>query len=273
MKKTLTLLAILAAIGPAWGAEVVSSNIVGYTKVSLEAGLNLIGSQFLLVGGQTPNINELTTSLDGQSGYDDSTYSPTTELRVWTGNGYDTYGWTGDLLKDSPELAGEMGVTDDSIDNQWLDMDYAVTEDPLANGQGFWIKAGSAGSVTLAGEVPSGDSITINLVAGLNLVAYPWPMNVDLAKIQVTGQKGYDNDSYNPTTEIRVWAGNGYDTYGWTGSLLTDSPDLASEMGVTDDSLDNKWLNMDYEVPDEPINLGTGFWIKAQNAGTVTFSK
>ena len=42
MKKTLTLLAILAAIGPAWGADVVSSNIVGYNKVTLTKGYNML---------------------------------------------------------------------------------------------------------------------------------------------------------------------------------------------------------------------------------------
>ena len=34
MKKTLTLLAIMAAIGPAWGADVISSNVVGYNKIT-----------------------------------------------------------------------------------------------------------------------------------------------------------------------------------------------------------------------------------------------
>ena len=42
MKKTLTLLAILAAIGPAWAADVVSSNVVGYQKLTVKKGLNLL---------------------------------------------------------------------------------------------------------------------------------------------------------------------------------------------------------------------------------------
>ena len=111
---------------PAWGAEVVSSNIVGYEKVTLSAGLNLIGSQFVVVGGGTATMNELTTAMDGQSGYDDDSYDPTTELRIWTGSGYAQYGWSGDLLADSPALADEMGVTDHSLDNQWLKLHYLL---------------------------------------------------------------------------------------------------------------------------------------------------
>jgi hypothetical protein len=273
MKKTLTLLAILAAIGPAWGAEVVSSNIVGYEKVTLTAGLNLIGSQFVLVGGDTATMNELTTSMEGQSGYDDDSYDPTTELRIWTGSGYAQYGWTGDLLTDSPALAEEMGVDDHSFDNQWLNGDYEIAEDEMDVGKGFWIKAKTAGTVVMSGEVPNSDTITVSLSPGLNLVSYPWPMAADMQKIQVSGQTGYDDDSYDPTTELRVWTGSGYAQYGWSGNLLEESPSLADEMGVTDHSLDNKWLNGDYEVESKTIDYGKGFWIKAPNSGSVTFSK
>ena len=250
-----------------------SSNIVGYEKVTLTAGLNLIGSQFVVIGGKTATMNELTAVMEGQSGYDDDSYDPTTELRVWTGSGYAQYGWTGDLLTDSPALADEMGVTDHSFDNKWLNGSYEVSEEDLDAGMGFWIKAKTGGTVTFAGEVPTNDTVTVNLVPGLNLVSYPWPMAADMQKIQVNGQTGYDDDSYDPTTELRVWTGSGYAQYGWSGNLLQESPALADEMGVEDHSLDNKWLNGSYEVETKPIGYGTGFWIKAPNAGTVTFSK
>ncbi len=249
-----------------------SSNIVGYNKVTLQTGLNFIGSQFVIVGGDSGDMN---TSVDatGQNGFDDDSFDATTTLKVWTGAGYVDYGWTGNFLTESPTLAGELGVTDNSYDNKWLNDDYEVVEEDVDVGTGFWIKAGKAGTVTLSGEVPGDDPVTIDLAAGLNMVSYPWPMAVDLQKIQLTGQTGFDDDSFDATTTIKVWTGSGYVDYGWSGNFLTESPTLAGELGVTDESYNNKWLNDDYEIETETLPIGTGFWIKASNTGKVTFTK
>ena len=51
MNKKIYALAALAAVAlPAWAAEVYSSNIVGYQKVTLQPGFNLIGAGFVQVG-------------------------------------------------------------------------------------------------------------------------------------------------------------------------------------------------------------------------------
>lgn len=218
-------------------------------------------------------MNEMTSEATGISGYDDESYEPTTELRVWTGGGYDTFGWSGNLLEDSPNMADEMGVTDHSMDNKWLNDGYEVSDLELGKATGYWIKAGSTGTVTFSGEVPTDDTITVEISAGLNLVSFPWPMAAGMEKISVTGQSSYDDDSYEPTTELRIWTGGGYDTFGWTGNLLDDCPNMADEMGITDHSMDNKWLTDSYEVSEVELAMGQGFWIKASAAGTVVFSK
>ena len=245
---------------------------MGYVKINLQSGLNLVGSQFVKVGGDTAGMNGLA-DLAGLGGYDDSEWLPTTELRTWTGMGYVTYGWSGNLRTDSPTMAAEMGVEDDSLDNVWLDEEYGLSEDSLSIGTGFWIKAANAGSVTLVGEVPSDATVTVGISQGLNLLSYPWPKEASFAKISVSGQAGYDDTEWLPTTELRVWTGAGYVTYGWTGSLLTDSPSMAAEMGIDDSSLDNTWLDEDYGVAEDTIPAGVGFWIKAGAAGSVVFSK
>ena len=257
---------------PAWGAEVVSSNIVGYTKVGLQSGLNLIGSQFVLVGGSVAGMNDFVVA-EGQDGFDDESFDAATTLKIWVGDGYIDYGWTGEFSKNNPTLAGELGIDDESYDNKWLNDDYEVADENLQIGTGFWIKAGKEGTVLLSGEVPGDDPVTQNIVAGLNMVSYPWPMAVDLQKIQVSGQTGFDDESFDATTTIKVWAGDGYYDYGWTGNFLTESPTLAGELGVDDESYNNKWLNDDYEIETEPLEIGKGFWIKASASGTVTFSK
>ena len=222
----------------------------------------------MAVGGQAATLNALA-SLQGQASYDDD-YDPQAELRVWTGSGYYTYEWSGALSTEQPDLAEELGGDDGSLDNQWLDA-YDTTDETLGVGVGFWVKASGTGSVTLVGEVPVETTVSKNLSAGLNLVAYPWPMTASLSKIQLSGEPSYDDD-YDPQCELRVWTGSGYYTYEWSGALSTEQPDLAEELGGDDGSLDNQWLDA-YDTTDATIPAGIGFWIKAANVGTITFSK
>ena len=56
--------AVFSAL-PAWAAEVVSSNIVGYTKVNVVSGLNMMAGNFASIGGGLANdINAELTSQD-----------------------------------------------------------------------------------------------------------------------------------------------------------------------------------------------------------------
>ena len=280
MKRTLTLLAILAAIGPAWGAEVVSSNIVGYNKIELKAGLNMLSSQFVVVGSEkTPLDLTDATNLTGQPSFNESGDAQTT-LRFWTGGGYTYYGWAGNLTGENPdmaeEIADELGVDPATLDNHWLDGDYAVVDDPMESGEGFWLYAKNGGTLTISGQVLDTDTETRDLVAGLNMVASPWPMNVSLTKISVTGQPSF-NESGDAQTTLRVWTGGGYTYYAWAGNLTGENPDMAEEiadeLGVDPATLNNHWLNGDYEIADDEIEIGTSFWIYAKNSGTITFSK
>ena len=90
------------------------------------------------------------------------------------------------------------------------------------------------------------------------------------------GQASFDEDG-NAQTTIRFWTGGGYDYYDWSGDLTGENPDfaeeLADELEVDASTLNNHWLNGDYEVADDAIALGTSFWIYAKNAGTITFLK
>lgn len=76
------------AMAPAWGAEVVSSNIVGYNKVAVTANsFDILGSQFTAIGDTTIDIQDIVG--DGieegdnilffnGAGYDSYTYSSVT---------------------------------------------------------------------------------------------------------------------------------------------------------------------------------------------------
>lgn len=270
MKKTLTLLAILAAIGPAWGAEVVSSNIVGYHKINLVKGFNMIAPQFVFVGSDslTRDISTIGTLADANggamAGYDED-YFYATELKVWdtTRQGYTSYGWAGTSPGDIDDM--------EELNNTWLDAGTEATDDTVDVGQGFWVKADKAGTMTISGEVPSGNNIpagglVVDLVKGFNLVANPYPMEVAVSSFGQldSTMPGYDED-YFYDTELKVWdpARQGYTSYGWAGTSPEDIDDMAE--------LNNTWLDAGTEATDDKIPAGAAVWIKAGTAGHITF--
>ena len=257
MKKTLIAIALAAMMAPAWGAEVVSSNTVGYQKMSLDVGYNMIGVQFTEVNA-TGTAKDLMTApqLDStMAGFDDGG-NFATEMKVWKDNNYTTYGWSG--------TSGTDVLEDSTFDNKWLNVDLEEVEgEEAAPYTAFWIKAGSAGSVTISGQVPTND-VTVVLVEGYNMVANPFPMTVPVTTFGVLSPEmaGFD-DGGNYVTEMKVWKDGNYTTYGWSGSSGTAV--------LEDPSLDNKWLNIDLEETDDMVDFGHGVWIKAGSAGSITF--
>ena len=246
--------------GPAQAAEVVSSNIVGYEKVMLTPSWNMIGVQFLQVGGaekDLANVGDLDASM---SGFDEDEYFAT-EMQIWNGNGYDYYGWSGS--------SGTDVYDDPAYDNLWLDsntMEAPELKAPV--GLGVWVKAEKAGTMTISGEVPSDDTVTVSLTAGWNMVANPYPGSVPIASFGAldASMSGFDEDEYF-ATEMQIWNGNGYDYYGWSGTSGTDVYD--------DPTYDNLWLDSNTMEPatDVKVDFGHAVWIKAEKAGTITFTK
>ena len=248
----------LDASAPAQAADVVSSNIVGYEKVSLSKGLNMVGVQFQAVGGDSLVMSSVGTLDNTMAGFDDDEMFATT-LLVWTGNGYKTYGWSG--------TSGTDVYEDSSYDKQWLDsMTREPSETPTDKGLGCWIKAGKAGTFTISGEVPTDETAEATLSSGLNMLAYPWPGEIEISKCGILDGSfaGFDEDEMFATT-LLVWTGNGYKTYGWSGTSGTDV--------YEDSSYDNQWLDsITMEPATAKISYGQGMWIKAANGGKITFT-
>ena len=130
--------AAAADIAPAWAADVVSSNIVGYQKITLHAGYNMIGGQFTKVGGGDLNVadNDFLPD-DSVEGMNPDTGDFSTYLMPWSGTGYaQNIYWTGDV-----------GWGED-YDNKWLDSNYDPAVKTFACGEGFWLYTPTACSVT-----------------------------------------------------------------------------------------------------------------------------
>ncbi len=247
---------------------------MGYHKINLVKGFNMIAPQFVFVGSDslTRDISTIGTlanaSGGAMAGYD-ADYFYATEMKVWdpAQQTYVEYGWAGTSPEDIDDMA--------ELNNTWLDAGTEETDDTIGVGNGFWVKAAEAGTMTISGEVPSGNNIpagglVVNLVKGFNMVANPYPQAVPVSTFGVLATSsggampGYDAD-YFYDTEMKVWdpAQQTYIEYGWAGTSPEDIDDMAE--------LNNTWLDAGTEETDDKVPQGASVWIKAGAAGTITF--
>jgi hypothetical protein len=184
--KTQSLLFTAAAmcLGAASAFGAVSSNIVGYTKVSLNSGLNLIGN-----------------TLDNKAGNKIADVIPSVPdgTTVYLFNGT-TFGST-QFLANDPENPSAGGI--------W------TADATLAPGTGFFIETASATTVTFVGEVLQG-ALSNPIPAGLSIKSSQVPQAAALDTLGLVagdgdtvfyykGAAGYDsfqflaNDPANPS--------------------------------------------------------------------------
>ena len=233
-----------------------SSNIVGYNKIQLSSGYNLIGTQFVQIGQQAKDIQQLAESTT-LPGLDDESAFQTT-LRLWNGRGYDTFGW----LDADDGTANEVPAWN----SKWLlyDMSDLATEE-MPVGQGCWIVTSEDSEIVIAGEVPAEATKEVQLASGYNLLCNPFPEQISIQQVQSTDLPGLDEESAFQTT-LRLWNGRGYDTFGW----LDADDGTANEVPAWN----SKCLLYDMsDLAATNIKVGEGFWIVTTAASSVTFTK
>jgi hypothetical protein len=247
MKKITVAITALASIGifaPCAGAEAVySENVVGYTKINATQGLNILGGQFITVGGGNLNIQKITS--------EDLTGGDTAQF--WNGTSYTTVFYYG--------VNNEGGVYDTDEETclgpGWGDINQIVVNRAINAGEGFWIQAGAASTVTISGEITS--SAQVSLSSGLNLVANPVPAAINVSEISAVGLEGGDTAQF--------WNGSSYTTVFYYG--------LNNEGGVYDTDeetcLGPGWGDINQIVVSMPIVVGQGFWIQSAGDGTLKF--
>ncbi len=256
MKKILLGAMIASVALAASAAEVTSNNVVGYAKIQLNEGFNLIGSQFLNVGATTKDINDFIIDGSALAGLDDEGMYQTT-MRVWDGSAYTYYGW----LDADDGTANEVP----EWNNTWLQYDMSdIAIEDMDLGKGVWLITPNAGTITVSGEVSSSDTYTVNVNAGFNIVANPFPAAISIQNIKCN-LDGLDDEGMYQTT-MRVWDGSAYTYYGW----------LDAEDGTNNEvpEWNNSWLLYDMsDLAKETLNVGQAIWFIAPSAGTVTFTK
>ena len=245
MKKTALLAVALATcLGyvPAQAAEVVSSNVVGYEKITLTPGFNMIGNQFLVVGGTAfQNINQMfKDSTQLVAGADDSEAD---SILTWDGSSYSKVYYY------------------DDYDYKWYDTDEADPSTTTLNaGSGFWFKHAGNETITttLAGEVPTNATYQVQLTGGFNFVANPYPMAICPNGNYFTVEGAVAGADDSEADSILTWDGSSY-----------------SKVYYYDD-YDNNWYDTDEADPvsDAIFAPAMGFWYRHKGTGgTLTWSK
>ena len=245
---------------PAQAAEVVSSNIVGYQKLTIPANaMTIKGVQFKTVGD---NVNDQVTlqSIKPEGFVENGgdwimVWDPLT--RQYTS----AYYWG-----ESAEGGVYTSTADDAdcLGPGWGDKEQTVIDITLDHGQGFWTQARNGGTLTISGEVSGTNSVAVPVNA-MTLVTSTYPGELDIQDITPTGYVENGGDW------IMIWdAENRQYTsaYYWgvsaEGGIYTSTADDA-------DCLGPGWGDKEQTVIHATLAPGEGFWTQARLGGKLTF--
>ena len=117
----------------------VSSNIVGYAKVSTVTGLNLVGVQFQAIGGNGVSDLNATMAPSGLVGFDWDAGEGGDQLYVWdVANQYyaTTYTYAGDSVP--AEITQDLGY---DLSGKWMDGNMEPVVDPIPINGAVWIES------------------------------------------------------------------------------------------------------------------------------------
>jgi len=168
MKKTLIVAAAALISASAFAQTTVSSaNIVGYVKVATTNGLQIVSAQF-------DSTNNTPTGLFGDTLPLGSTiykYDPVT-------------GYGGNISE---------------YQTIFLSGDAWSAELDLSDGA-FWVETTTVNTNIIAGDVNMANSVTNNIMPGLNLMEYPYPVSVSINDLDITPALGDTIYKYDPET-------------------------------------------------------------------------
>ena len=190
----------------------------------------------------------------------DTDFAGAPEIQVFNGAGYDMYYYISDATDADDEPLGY---------DCWADIDgYELGEvNKLSIGKGFWFKSAVSGTITVLGEVKAeADAICSFPANNFEILSNPFPVPFSLANVKTTGvTPGTFDSDFAGASEIQVFNGAGYDMYYY----ISDATDADDEpVGY------NCWADIDgYILEGNQVDAGASFWIKANAAGTLGFTR
>jgi hypothetical protein len=262
MKKTLTIAAAALISASAFAQTVTSANIVGYVKADKpgDGKLNIVGVSFTT---ETQTLSSLMANENFKGSY--TSPAEADQISIWNASNqtYSTYAYFS-YLPDYPAYASYDG---------WQELaKFGTTEyaNPvIPAGSGFWLRGSQSGNtnVVMAGEVPTAQSNTIDVVTGLQHLANPFSSDITLGECKFSAKGSYTDP--NAADQVSAWdpATQTYKTYVFF-SYLPDYPAYASYDGWPEY---NKFGSTEY-ADDVAVPVGYGFWYRAINAFTWSVS-
>ena len=258
MKKTIAALAAFAAVaGPACAAEVYSSNIVGYQKLTVPANnMTIAGVQFKEVGSAYDVVSLQDIVPTGYSEFGGDwimVWNPAT--RQYT----DAYYWG----KSADGGVYENADADEPLGPGWGDVEQNVIDIDIEHGQGFWTQSVAGGTLTITGEVSGANSVSIPANA-MTIVTPTYPGPLSIQDIIPSGYSEFGGDwimMWNPATRQYT------DAYYWGES----ADGGVYENADAEEALGPGWGDVEQNVVNYTLEQGEGFWTQAVNGGTLTF--
>ena len=226
---------------PAWAADVVSSNIVGYEKVDLtDSTYMMSGVQFVGVGQTAVGLNDLFSG-EIEFGTRIMFFNETT-------GGYDTFKYLEDAY---------IEATDEEVAG-WADRFGDFSTETVANGTGFWFYPVSGDTtVTQSGQVDQTESVNVSVPAEqYTMVINPFPTGFNPNSVSWS-----DGLSYGDRI-MTLGAGGSYVTYRYLEDAYDESTDEEAP-GWADRFGDR--------ITSDIAGVGEGFWVLTAKDLTITF--
>ena len=240
---------------------------MGYQKVTLQPGFNLIGAGFVQVG-------------TGDSFALKDVFQGTDVANATAGGGMDE----GDLIQlfDATEQTytkeyyfftsnGEYG---EEYDEKWYDVadDSEPTEESLSvsdlgEATGFWYisRGDTSAELTTSGQV-STNAVTITIKPGFNCIVYPFPADFDFTALDWAVAGATAGGGMDEGDLIQIFDA-AEQTYTKEYYFFTSNGEYGEEY-------DEKWYDVadDSEPTTEKIPAGSGFWYihRGSNNFTIT---
>lgn len=240
--------------------DVKVSNIAGFATFKYVAGLSQCTpctAPFTAPDGSDPDINQLFSRANFLGLSED--LMDNTDFMSWNPDipGYEYFIWCGD--GDGTELGFP------ELDNKWIVWDLVVTNHPVRSGTGFFIVTTREAMGVIDGIVNTNDVVQIEVHAGENLLANPFPAPISIQDIQSSDLVGIDmNNTFR--AKLRYWTGIQYDEYGWCAEGQGET------LGMPE--WNSRWLHIDASAEAvQTIGIGEIFWIVTPVPATLTIAK
>ena len=268
MKKLVGIVAgvcLVAGLSAQAQGPVYSKNVVGFQKIDLAPGLNMIANNWNAVGGKDSiSIQDVldTTELVAGTQLGNSDVMYVWDPSLFSGQGGYVLYYFGDFA----------GVYGPEYDRKWYEFgnDAEPTTNAIMRGQGFWLRhSGTGASTALAGEVPA--AATKDTVFGLGLTMFGasytanLPLNGDDLVWDSNGGTQFGNSDVIYVWDTSLAGGQG-------GYLLYYFGDFGGVYGA---EYDNKWYEFgnDAEPTPDEISMGAGAWYRNIGPSSATLTE